>query len=492
MGQPDSRAHGPFLTVCGVVMCLLGVLAVYSQTSAFAWDEGYHVLAAQLISGGKRPYLDFCFPQAPLNAFWNAGWMRLFPGSWRAVHGLAAVVTAGTILLAADFVYTRFPVPAWRLPGAVATALLIGLNATVIEYATTGQPYALCLFLIVAAFRAAVRAAERQGRWSTAAAGFLASAAAGCSLLAVTAPLVLLVWTVRRTRAGERWGSFRTFLAGAAVPLLPVLWLFLKGPRQTFFNLFEYHLFYRRANWEDATSHDWSVLTSWLTSPQAWTLGLLAAAGLWFAAKASSWDRAWRSEVALCGWLALGIGAELCSAHPTFEWYFVLVIPFLAIPAATGLYAATATLRVASPWWPVTALLVVFAGGGAKSLYQDRHTMTWRDLEAVARKVEEVTPRGAGLWADEQIYFLTRRPPAEGTELSYAEVIDLPDPPASSLHIVPLDELDRRAAAGVFRTVSTCEEAEQIEALDLPRLFRHQAAVGICHVFWDPAGRANR
>ena len=39
--------------------------------------------------------------------------------------------------------------------------------------------------------------------------------------------------------------------------------------------------------------------------------------------------------------------------------------------------------------------------------------------------MEEVTPRGATLWADEHVYFLTGRAPAEGTEVSYAEVIEL-------------------------------------------------------------------
>jgi len=65
-------------------------------------------------------------------------------------------------------------------------------------------------------------------------------------------------------------------------------------------------------------------------------------------------------------------------------------------------------------------------------------------------------------------------------------VIDLPAGLASSLDIVPLDELDRRAAKGLFHTVSTCEESEQIEELELPRLFLHSAAVGACHVFWSP------
>ena len=51
---------------------------VYSQTLAFHWDEGFHILTAYLIHLGKRPYLDFFFPQTPLNAYWNAVWLGIF------------------------------------------------------------------------------------------------------------------------------------------------------------------------------------------------------------------------------------------------------------------------------------------------------------------------------------------------------------------------------------------------------------------------------
>jgi len=483
-----------------VAACLFGILIVYSQTAAFAWDEGYHILAAQLIVRGKRPYLDFFFPQTPLNAYWNAAGMRLFGQTWRAVHALSAVVAAGTIFLAADFVYTRFPVAAWRVPGAVAAALLIGLQANFIEYTTTAQPYALCLFLLVAAFRVSVLAVERKSPAITAAAGLLASAALACSLLVSLAPAVLLIWILHRGPAGRRLRSLAAFLAGAVVPFVPVLWLFARAPRQVFFNLFQYHLFYRRANWEDATPHDCKVLTSWLISPQALVLGLLWAVGFWYYRRCP--------EFSLAGWLALAIGAELCTTHPTFEWYYVLIIPFLGILGVAGLQAATQERRVGrSPWTApdapvrpllgavarapaphkaVAVVLVVVALGSARSLYKDRNDFSWRDLEPVARKVEAVTPRGAPLWADEHVYFLTGRPPVEGTEVSYAEVIELPPALAASLHIVPLDDLRRRAADGGFSTVSTCEEKEQYEALDLPRSFRHSAAVGTCHVFWDP------
>ncbi len=55
------RPWAPFALAAAL---LTAALAVYAQTLAFAWDEGFHLLAAQLIDAGKTPYLDFFFPQA--------------------------------------------------------------------------------------------------------------------------------------------------------------------------------------------------------------------------------------------------------------------------------------------------------------------------------------------------------------------------------------------------------------------------------------------
>src|ERR1039457_2972845 len=91
---------------------------------------------------------------------------------------------------------------------------------------------------------------------------------------------------------------------------------------------------------DGATGEDVSVLTSWIDSAQGLTLVLLSGLGAWFIARKSDWDGAQRSEFYLAGWLALGLGAELATAHPTFERYFLLVIPFAAILAMAGLYVA--------------------------------------------------------------------------------------------------------------------------------------------------------
>src|SRR5580765_520755 len=79
---PGSRP----LWLCVVVSVYAALFILYALTWAFTQDEGYHVLAAQLIAAGRTPYIDFCFPQTPLNAYWNAGWMRMLGGSWRVPH----------------------------------------------------------------------------------------------------------------------------------------------------------------------------------------------------------------------------------------------------------------------------------------------------------------------------------------------------------------------------------------------------------------------
>ncbi len=217
----------PFLLFYGLVSLLFAGLLVYSQTGAVAWDEGFHLLTAQLIHAGKRPYLDFLFPQTALNAYWVAMWMRVFGQSWRMVHALAATATAAAVLLTGDYVLRKFPVPNWRLPVAVGAACATGLNVMVFQYGTIGQAYGLCLFLIVASFRISILTVERNALLWPALAGMAAGAAAASSLLTAPVGPVLLLWMVLQRRTGKRWAKAGIFVLGALVPFLPLLWLYL-------------------------------------------------------------------------------------------------------------------------------------------------------------------------------------------------------------------------------------------------------------------------
>jgi 4-amino-4-deoxy-L-arabinose transferase-like glycosyltransferase len=365
--------------------------------------------------------------------------------------------------------------------------LVIGLNTLIVQFGTIAQAYALCLLLMVASFRITILAAERKEAWRAALAGFLAGAAAGSSLLTTPATPILLLWLVTYNRAGTRLGKSAAFLAGAVGSFLPVFWLFVEAPRQVFFNLIQYHLFYRSVGWEDAFQHDLELITSGVNSAQGLLLILLAAAGALFTFQ-SQQDRRWREELYLCGWLVLALGLDISSAHPTFEMYFVLVVPFVGILAAVGFYEAISRLDPGNrPFWPAFVLTVLLGVGLAQAVYQRRVDYTWRDLEEISAKVDQVTPPQALLLADEHVYFLTRRTPPSGEEFSDSHKVNLPAAVAAYLHIVPRAELAKRVQAGIFSTVETCndEDDDRIKVLNLPNVYSKKAVVHDCTIFWD-------
>ena len=471
--------------------CLAALLAaalfVYAQTKAFAWDEGFHLLAAQLIGRGKRPYLDFFHPQTPLNAYWNAFWFRLFGDTWRTAHFVAAAMTLLAVLLTAWYLRRRFPVEEWRAHAAVAGALLVGLNAKVFCFGTVGQAYALCLFLIVAAFCAAVFAVERAGPLAAALAGFLACAAANASLLTLPVAPILLAWILFYNCAGSRALKATAFLAAGTIPSVPLISLFLQAPRQTLFEVLQYHMYYRRVQWDGAIAHDVDVMLAWLDSAQALALVLLLIAGIVFTVRYSGWKRSRRAEIYLCAWLAAGLCVHIAMAHPNFERYYLLAVPFLAVPACVGLYAGARVVAPHHPGYAVAALGLLMLLGLGKVLYQTRGYYRWSEVEQIARKVNQVTPPGAALLADEPVYFVTRRAPPAGMEHADSHKLDLQPALMAQLHIISQKELERRIHAGAFYTVETSQEEDDIARLGLARIYTHRTEIAETDIFWGRA-----
>jgi hypothetical protein len=479
--RPRSRA---FLLFFGITLLISAGLLLYSQTVAFVWDEGFHLLAAQLIDRGKTPYIDFCFPQTPLNAYWNAAWLEVFGQNWRVPHVLAALATSGAVFLIAEFVFARFPIGRWRFACALVVAVFVGLNVVIVQFGTVGQAYGIGMFLSTAAFRVSIAAVARKGYWLPFAAGVLAGAAAACSLLTAPVGAVLLVWMLLCDRTGNRWAKFSFYVIGAIVPFAPVLWIFAKAPRQTWFNVVQYQALYRRVKWNGATAHDVDVLSAWLDSAQALLMGSLATAGVWFLKKRKDWDRDCRREFFLCAWLAIILIVYIATAHPTFQRYFVFAAPFVSAVAALGLFSVGSRLSSPDrPLGPALLVIILVTLSLARRLFNDRDSVTWHDYEEIARKVDHVTPPNGRLYADELVYFLTQRPPPSGLEFSYAHKLDLPPPQQALYHVISQRELNEQVKAGKFDTVQTCND-DLIDELNLGNLFPHRADVRDCSIFW--------
>ena len=481
----DEGPFGSRIGVYGVCALLAAGLMLYAQTRAFTDDEGFHLLAAQLIRGGMRPYLDFCFPQTPFNAYWNAFWMWTFGDSWRTAHALAALEASAAVTLAAQFIYSHLPERPWRVGGAIAAATVIGLNTMVVQFGPLGQAYGMCLFTSVCAFRFAVVAIDRRAGWVAAAAGAFAGIAAASSLLSAMVAPVLLVWILWHNRAGNRSIKAIAFVAGTALPFLAVFRLFVRSPWVVWFNVARYQLHFREIYWPDPLSHDIETLTAWVNEPQSLLTGLLSLFAVVFIARCSGWKPERRAEFYLCAWLALGIAAELAFAHPTFPRYFCLLAPFLGILAVPGLYAiGSRVLGPGRPFWPVLIVSLIFAMSLARTLYENRGLSTWPEYEDMARKLVAVTPQGKPMFTDEGVYFVAKRRPPRGMEFGYSHKLKLPPDRLATLHIISESVLKQELADGVFGRAATCDNAT-VDTYALEKVFQHKDDLHNCSVFSD-------
>jgi 4-amino-4-deoxy-L-arabinose transferase-like glycosyltransferase len=475
------------LILVSVLALLTAGFVLYSQTMAFTWDEGFHILTAQLIKHGERPYIDFVFSQTPLNAYWNAGWMAVFGESWRVSHLMAALCSAAAVILTVRFVFLRFPVAEWRLPAAMLATALAGLNVLVVRYGGIAQAYGFALLAVVAAFLLAVRSVQRQSVSSAGLAGLASGIAAGASLLTTPVSPVLLIWMLIHTQARLRWAKFAAFALGTATALLPVLWLFAQGPRQVLFGVIEYNALYRRVDWQTAPQHNFELLLSWIDSGPTLLLLLLGAGGLLYIRFRSTWEAPRKAELYLCAWLSVTLAVYISSAVlPAFPQYYIFAVPFLSILAVAGGYAAIASLDAADrPWKPILALAFLLAFGLGKALYDERDTYVWTDLEKIAKKVDEVTTPQQTLFADESIYFLTRHAPPSGMEMWNSHKFNFAQPEMDLLHLISQAELNRQVQGGRFGTLETCEDPEDVEAHGYAKLYAKSAKLRDCMIFWE-------
>lgn len=456
----------------------------YAQTWAFAWDEGFHLLAAQLILKGMRPYLDFFHAQTPLYAYWNAFWMRIFGDTWRTAHAVSALSTTIALWLTGDYVLDRFNGSIWRknwrLPMTFAAVLLTALNSQVVQFATIGQAYGICLLAVVAAFRFTVSG-------SAFGAGFFSGVAAASSLL--TAPMgpVFFVWMLRTP--GAKLKKILSFIAGGLIPFLPLLVLFIKSPKVVFFGAVKYHLFYRTVDWSESGKQNIDIAVGWIESPHAMVMALFLLLALIFLAR-NQIPFALRRELHLCIWLSVVEGAYLLYVRPTFSRYYLFIVPFVAIIATVGFYyAGTVIGRADKPRWIMLLLTALMCLGVARTLNGGKSDYRWSDWEKLGKKVNEVTHSGGIVDSDEAVYFITRRTPPSGMEYEDTHKLRLSKELSAQLHVFSKEEMDRRIKAGIFDTIATCEDEDETNKENLPTMYKQKTTVGDCTVFWDRATR---
>lgn len=480
--QPPGKR--PIIALAGALVFVTAALLVYANTMAFAWDEGYHLVAAWLIAHGKRPYLDFLFPQTPLNAYWNAFLLRTIRESWHVPHTAAALLTSGATVMASLHVYRRLEASqSWRIAAAIVTAFTMELNVAVYEFGTL-QAYGVCLFMIVAAYILTVESVDQPGALRPGLAGLCTGIAASSSLLSAPVSPILLMWMIIVNREGRLVKKVLAWIAGVVIAFIPLIRLLIESPRQVIFGFLQYELLFRKVEWDDATIHNIGEAASFGDSPQAVLLVLLAIAGLVLLRKRIPSARM-KSELWLCLSLGFFLSAYLMTARPTFTRYYLMTVPFFSIAAAVGLYEVMSRLSTRPrPILGAAIICVITTYCLAASLFEQRDDLAWKDVEKTAAKVKQVTPPNAVLLADEPVYFLLHRMPPTGMELEDSHKLRFSNADALALHVVPRRKLDLMIKSHRFDTVEMCDD-DEISRIGLEALYAKNETAGTCKVFWQ-------
>lgn len=476
--KPDrANKRRPPRVHWAVLILLASVLLAYSQAVAYFGNEPFHLLAAQLINAGKKPYLDFFYQHPPLYIYLNAAWMQVFGENWRSAHVFSALLTGTSMVVVANYVYSRLSDTQWRAAISAISALLMGLNFYMICFGTVGLPFGLCLALTVVSFRLTVAAIHTRGELLPFLAGLSAGASAASSLLTAPVLMVLVAWLAWNIRSGGRLRKLFSFAGGAAIPFLPLILLGALAPRQAFFDIVEYHLFHRVGSEGNMIRWNLREILDWFGSIQGLVLMGLAAIGLFLTVRQPRLDQRRRAELYLCAWLTAVLSVYLAIPRPTFSFYFVLITPFVTILAAIGLEAVGTLSPLSKRRVQVmTAVIVLYSIGLGLQVYKLRREIFYADhntMAAIARDVNQVTPPDGWVFAFEHVYFEAGRIPPPGLENAFD----------------PHSRKDEWLGANRFATVCLMANDARISSLGLFERYSKNKAFSTpnftAYLFWD-------
>ena len=426
--RPDS-------VVWVLAACIVAVFLIRSQLLAYVGDESFHLVAAQLIHAGKRPYIDFFYQHTALHAYLTAGLFQLSE-TWRISHAFSALALLGSVVLACLYTRDLFIDENARRTAVVFTLIFYGANCYALIFATTGLPYGFCLLCSMAALFFSRPNGRR--RLHVFAAGLFAGAAAASNLL--TLPVLVVVLARILIRDKQR---VLLFIAGATVACAPLLILFAQSPRQVIFNLVGYHLV-------DRPSLGWRFnvreMIAWFGSAQGAILTALAIIANWLRRD---------DEVRWCSWIAIALIGLISCTRTTSAFYLLLALPFLVILAAAGAVELARRANITRNLVAVlVAALYLLGLSGMKYVWRwEAPYADHRAVEMIARELEACTSEGGKFYAPEAVYFASHRLP----------------PPTLENRFSPLWRADEMLKNGEFDAVcigTTNPVVDQFKLLD--------------------------
>jgi 4-amino-4-deoxy-L-arabinose transferase-like glycosyltransferase len=348
LGKPNVVAWILRVLVAVVATTVLGFLG---HERLIDGDEGFYLMAARLVSEGKRLYSDFFFPQMPFLGWIYGAWFWLTGRSWYGARLLCSLLAAGTGLMVFELVLRTTRRKALAL---VAAALYLA-SGSVGGWFVVAKSFAPTIFLLTAGVLLLETA---QAPLRAALGGLALGLAVECRLYVIVVLPCAALFLLRRYGLSRQGLRFLLALAGgclaATVVLLPYIirdWHNFYFDNWTFHSIREFEQTGFFTNLENKKSVVRTVLAlePGRLPGNVQFLGLAVVAML-----ALLLPKTRRNRLTSYVWLALFVVSLVPS--PTDPQYFCLLIPFMIVEACHALAG-----RYMPRWWilgPVVAALV--------------------------------------------------------------------------------------------------------------------------------------
>ncbi len=316
-----------------------------------ARDEGFYTFAAELVTNGYIPYIDFFYPQMPILPY-IYGLGGLITGiDWNGLRTISGLIF-GSILFIAYLIVSKESSRAWGM----LTVLLLATCHLSFAWFAVIQTYGLSvLFLLLCLF---TLLESSLSKCTALFAGIFISLAISTRLFFAPLIVVPLVYFL----SGERKALCKSFIIGGFIGSIPLLLHIIIGPDIFLFNNLGYHLERSSRPIAEELRHKWrifEVLFS-LGRPTEKFSGFqtpIIFLGMFLAPFLTLFRN--RSIVITS---AIGIIIFIVSFLPTppYVQYFVAVVPFATISFVLVLHSLSEKITGRSMQITAGVLLCVF------------------------------------------------------------------------------------------------------------------------------------
>lgn len=324
--------------------------SIVATNRLIAKDEGFYVVAAQLVSEGRVPYLDFFYPQMPYLPYLYGSFLRLFGSNWEIARFVSVLLTAGCGVCLFRMVRSEF-----GRVSAYFGVLLFVSSIFVFPWFVTVQTYASSIFFLLASAALLESALERKKNSWICIAGLLFAVSVGIRLFFIGL-LPLFIIRLLRARAFG-WQNCKQFLVGFGLGMLPCGILFAAAPNQFLFNNLGYHLIRSGGTFFESLSDKWKILQNLLGLRKSLQFSGYQILVLVLGSALAVFSFRRVSSVVFIS----GLGAGLFLLHflpsPNYNQYFCTVVPFFSIAVASLFTCSPHQLM--SKWPYAVSILVV-------------------------------------------------------------------------------------------------------------------------------------